>query len=59
MERPIEFPNLLTLPMERLRTGGIVMDANGNVYGTTFLGGITHGDLCGSFGCGVVWELTP
>ncbi len=39
--------------------GQIVMDANGNVYGTTFLGGITHGDLCGSFGCGVVWELTP
>ena len=31
--------------------GGVVMDANGNLYGTTSAGG--------AYGNGVVWELTP
>lgn len=35
--------------------GGIVLDASGNLYGTTFDGG---DESCGE-GCGVVWELTP
>src|SRR5271157_5159200 len=35
--------------------GNLVLDANGNLYGTTYLGG-TGG--CG-FGCGVVFETTP
>jgi len=39
--------------------GQIVMDANGNLFGITELGGMTGGDLCGSYGCGVVWEVTP
>ncbi len=38
--------------------GQIVMDANGNLYGTTEEGGIRN-EFCGSYGCGVVWELTP
>lgn len=35
--------------------GGVVLDASGNLYGTTFDGG---DESCGE-GCGVVWELTP
>lgn len=35
--------------------GGVVLDASGNLYGTTFDGGDEN---CGE-GCGVVWELTP
>jgi len=38
--------------------GPVVFDASGNLYGTTFEGGI--GDCIGGMhGCGVVWELTP
>jgi uncharacterized repeat protein (TIGR03803 family) len=37
----------------------IVMDASGNLFGTTEFGGETGGDVCGAYGCGVVWELTP
>jgi uncharacterized repeat protein (TIGR03803 family) len=37
--------------------GGVVLDANGNIYGTTTEGGNTD-PPCGE-GCGVVWELTP
>lgn len=38
--------------------GPLVFDASGNLYGTTFEGGI--GDCTGgSGGCGVVWEVTP
>ncbi|MGA7460198.1 MAG: choice-of-anchor tandem repeat GloVer-containing protein [Candidatus Korobacteraceae bacterium] len=40
-------------------SGQIVMDASGNLYGTTEFGGITGGDVCGNYGCGTVWELTP
>jgi uncharacterized repeat protein (TIGR03803 family) len=36
--------------------GTPVMDANGNLYGTTVAGGTGN---CGGAGCGVVWELTP
>jgi uncharacterized repeat protein (TIGR03803 family) len=36
--------------------GGVVIDAAGNLYGTTSSGG----DLsCGAFGCGVVFRLDP
>ena len=38
-------------------------DANGNVYGTTVLGGMAGVGNChiggADFGCGVVWEITP
>ena len=43
--------------------GGVVMDASGNLYGTTAVGGDTS--LCGgaqgpgSTGCGVVFKVTP
>ena len=38
---------------------GLVFDAEGNLYGTTFYGGITSD--CSGYqpGCGVVFELTP
>jgi len=39
--------------------GQIVMDASGNLYGTAEQGGLTGGDICGSYGCGTVWEITP
>jgi uncharacterized repeat protein (TIGR03803 family) len=39
--------------------GQIVMDASGNLFGTTEFGGMTGGDVCGAYGCGVVWELAP
>ena len=35
----------------------VVFDANGNLYGTTYIGGLAGG--CGGTGCGVVWEITP
>jgi uncharacterized repeat protein (TIGR03803 family) len=34
----------------------VVFDASGNLYGTATNGG--RNDLC-SYGCGVVWEITP
>jgi hypothetical protein len=37
-------------------TGGMALDANGNLFGTATDGG-TGG--CGFQGCGVVWEITP
>lgn len=37
--------------------GSVLLDANGNLYGTTVYGGT--GGNCGSQGCGVVWEITP
>ena len=38
----------------------VIFDTNGNLYGTTVLGGITTGATCGaSVGCGVVFELSP
>ena len=37
----------------------VAFDANGNLYGTTFAGGIGACNLNGITGCGVVWEITP
>ena len=41
-------------------SGGVVFDAQGNLYGTTVLGG--NGPLCekqDGYGCGIVFELSP
>jgi uncharacterized repeat protein (TIGR03803 family) len=38
-------------------SSSLVMDASGNLYGTTYNGGSATGS-CGSSGCGVVFELT-
>jgi uncharacterized repeat protein (TIGR03803 family) len=42
-------------------SAGLTMDAQGNLYGTTYAGGGTH--WCGSYayipGCGTVFELIP
>jgi uncharacterized repeat protein (TIGR03803 family) len=38
--------------------GGLVLDAEGNLYGTTQYGGAANGP-CGSGGCGVVYKLDP
>jgi uncharacterized repeat protein (TIGR03803 family) len=38
--------------------GGVILDAQGNLYGTTGGGGSAGSD-CGSLGCGTVFELTP
>jgi uncharacterized repeat protein (TIGR03803 family) len=37
---------------------GVAFDQQGNLYGTTFAGGI-YNKSCGSSGCGVVFKLTP
>lgn len=37
--------------------GGLVFDQQGNLYGTTELGGGSK--HCGEVGCGVIFELTP
>ncbi len=37
--------------------GQIVLDANGNLYGIAQEGGQRNGNC--SYGCGVVWEITP
>jgi uncharacterized repeat protein (TIGR03803 family) len=39
-------------------SSSLLMDASGNLYGTTYYGGSNSGS-CGSTGCGVVFELTP
>ena len=36
----------------------VVIDDDGNLYGTTSAGGYTGGS-CAHLGCGVVWEITP
>jgi uncharacterized repeat protein (TIGR03803 family) len=38
-------------------SAGLVRDAAGNLYGTTFLGGVESGSCGGS--CGVVFKLSP
>jgi uncharacterized repeat protein (TIGR03803 family) len=41
---------------------GLIQDHEGNLYGTAFAGGdVTGGEFspCSSFGCGVVYKLTP
>jgi uncharacterized repeat protein (TIGR03803 family) len=37
--------------------GGLVFDANGNLYGATVAGGTGNG--CGGEGCGIVFQLVP
>ncbi|MFZ0319285.1 MAG: choice-of-anchor tandem repeat GloVer-containing protein [Candidatus Sulfotelmatobacter sp.] len=37
---------------------GVIFDQAGNLYGTTSLGG-NHGYVCGTNGCGIVYELSP
>jgi uncharacterized repeat protein (TIGR03803 family) len=39
--------------------GQVILDANGNVYGTTTVGGSTVGSCYQNQGCGVVFEITP
>jgi len=39
--------------------GGLVLDKAGNLYGTTLWGGTSAGEICGTFGCGTVFQLTP
>jgi uncharacterized repeat protein (TIGR03803 family) len=39
-------------------TGQLILDANGNIYGTTVLGG-SGGQCSPNAGCGVVFEITP
>jgi len=36
---------------------GLVMDASGNLYGTTYEGG--NNSQCGGYGCGSVFEMSP
>lgn len=36
---------------------GLVMDASGNLYGTTYEGG--NNEQCNGFGCGTVFEMIP
>jgi uncharacterized repeat protein (TIGR03803 family) len=38
--------------------GGLVLDGNGAVYGTTYFGGTATGE-CGTVGCGTVYNLVP
>jgi len=39
--------------------GNILIDASGNLYGTTNLGGIGTQRQCYGNGCGTVWEISP
>lgn len=39
--------------------GGLVFDSQGNLYGTTALGGINYNCINREYGCGTVFELTP
>jgi uncharacterized repeat protein (TIGR03803 family) len=38
--------------------GGVALDADGNLYGTTSQGGY-RANGCGYWGCGYLWEITP
>lgn len=38
---------------------GLVMDASGNLYGTTLYGGTATTPNCQDWGCGTVFELSP
>src|SRR5262249_38091842 len=40
-------------------SGGLVLDAAGNLYGTSLSGGNQQGQCLSIGGCGVVFELTP
>ncbi|MBV8888482.1 MAG: VCBS repeat-containing protein [Alphaproteobacteria bacterium] len=57
---PYSFCAYLGCPDGYRPNGALVMDAAGNLYGTTFSGGIQNtSNLCGVNRCGVVFELTP
>jgi heme A synthase len=38
--------------------GGLVFDSLGNLYGTTYEGGL-NGASCGALRCGTIFKLTP
>jgi uncharacterized repeat protein (TIGR03803 family) len=38
---------------------GLVQGTDGNLYGTTRLGGIDNSGLCSTFGCGTAFKITP
>jgi uncharacterized repeat protein (TIGR03803 family) len=38
---------------------GLILDAAGNLYGTTYAGGDVSEEDCGDLGCGTVFKLTP
>ena len=40
-------------------TGNLVLDANGNLYGASYYGGLTSGCAVTTWGCGTVFELSP
>jgi uncharacterized repeat protein (TIGR03803 family) len=40
-------------------SAGLVLDAAGNLYGTTLYGGSLAGETCAGLGCGTVFELSP
>ena len=39
--------------------GDLVLDANGNIYGTTMPGGGGGGNSCNPSGCGIVFKISP
>lgn len=39
--------------------GLVTIDPQGNVYGTALFGGQTGGNVCSTYGCGTLWEITP
>jgi uncharacterized repeat protein (TIGR03803 family) len=39
--------------------GGLMVDRQGNIFGTTYLGGVGKGKHCKEQGCGIVFEITP
>jgi uncharacterized repeat protein (TIGR03803 family) len=40
-------------------TGDLVLDANGNLYGVSYFGGLTTGCIAPQAGCGTAFELSP
>ena len=45
--------------VDGLNPNGLTFDSEGNLYGTTMLGGVHELCALGSVGCGVVFKLTP
>jgi uncharacterized repeat protein (TIGR03803 family) len=39
--------------------GQVILDSNGNIYGTTSIGGSSVGQCYQNLGCGVAFEITP
>jgi uncharacterized repeat protein (TIGR03803 family) len=42
-----------------LQGAGVILDAAGNVYGTTIFGGGNDCQVAQNYGCGIVFELSP